>query len=151
MEYLLFLNRFELDKEKLKNKIKQLDNFVKFEDDEGRLLINTNLSPEIFLEFHEVSKLCIIFNYWKKFSFKHLKEDCLSLCEKNNIKNYFIETKFYNKIPISAKSLYKHINPYLKHENILFNENGDIIYLEIKKIDGELSYRLSYSKKEYWN
>ena len=75
----------------------------------------------------------------------------MRLCQDKNIKSYFIEVKFHNKVPMSASSLYKHINPYLKHEGILVNEeNGNIIYLEFKKINGILNYRLSYSKKEYW-
>ncbi len=151
MEYLLFLNRFELDKDKLKSKIKSLDISAAFDDDNGRLFVNSKLDPGMFLQFHEVSKLSIIFSYWKKFNFKSLKEICLKLCEIKNINNYIIETKFHDKVPISAKSLYKHINPYLKHENILVDEeNGDIIYLEFKKIDGNLSYRVNYSKREYW-
>lgn len=145
------MNKFELDKEKLRNKIRSLDNSAAFDDDNGRLFVNSKLEPELFLKFHEVAKLCITFSYWKKMDFKSLKEICLKLCEIKGINNYVIETKFHDKVPISAKSLYKHINPYLKHESILVDEqNGDIIYLEFKKIDGNLSYRVSYSKREYW-
>src|SRR3989344_1712260 len=97
-------------------------------------------------------RLIIIFSNWKDFNFRTLKEDCLKLCKNKNIKNYFIETKFYDKVPISSKSIYRHINPYLKHENILIDsDKGQIINIEFKKFDNKLKYRLGYSYQKLFN
>lgn len=151
MKYLIKLNRFELDKEKLKNKIISLDSSATFDDEEGYFFVDSKIQGEKFIELQEVARVVCLFTDWGEFGFKTLKEDCLNLVRKINIKSYSIETKFYDKVPISAKSLYKHINPYLKHEGILVDEeNGDIIYLELKKFSEGLKYRVGYSKRELW-
>ncbi len=150
MKYLIKLNRFELDKDKLKNKIVDLDSSATFDDEEGYLFVNSNIQGEKFVELQEVAKIVCLFTDWKDFSFTTLKENCLNLVKKINIKEYIIENKFHDKVPISAKSLYKHINPYLKHENINVNEKGDIIYVELKKFNNKLKYRLGYSTQNLW-
>ncbi len=147
MKYLLFLNRFEIDKDKLKGKIKNLDKSTDFKDEDDKIIIDTKINPEDLLNFQEISKIIALFNYWKDFNFKTLKEDCLDLVKRNNIKEYFIETKFYSKVPISAKSIYKHINPYLKYDGFVVNEEGDVVYLEFKKFNNELKYRLGFCKR----
>ena len=152
MEYILFLNRFELDKDKLKNKIIKLDNSVSFLDGEKVIAVDSKLDAEEFMKFHEVKYVVVLFKNWKNFSFKDLKEDCLQLCGNFNVKRYFVELKFWDKVKISARSLYRHINPYLKHEGILVNEtDGDILYIDIRKIDGKLKYRISYSNQKLYN
>ncbi len=152
MKYLLFLNRFELSRDKLKKKIKDFDDSVSFIDEGNNLILNSQLSHEKLMQFQEINKIIILFSDWKYFSFKTLKEDCLKLCQDQNISIYFIDTKFYDKVPISAKSLYKHINPYLKHEKILVDESkGNMLYLEFKKFDGKLKYRVGYSKQNLFN
>lgn len=151
MKLILFLNKFEIDRYILENKIKELDKNAAFEYKDNNILLNTNLNPEKLLNLQEVSKVLILSTEWKDFGFKALKEDCLNTCNKNNIKNFQIETKFYNKVPISNKSIYRHINPYLKHENILFNENGNILFIEIKKFEKTLKYRISHSTQKLWN
>ncbi len=145
MKYLLFLNRFNLDINKLKNKIILLDKSSLFLDEGKNIIVETKLNIEKLSGFQEISKLVVLFNDWKDFSFKTIKEDCLKLCKDKEIKNYFIETHFHNKVPISARSIYKHINPYLKYEGVLFQENSSLIYIEFKKIDSKLNYRISYS------
>ncbi len=151
MKLILFLNKFEIDRNILKTKIKELDKNAEFSDEDNSLLLTTQLKPEGLLNLQEISKVLILSTEWKNFSFKDLKEDCLRLCKNNNIKHFQIETKFYNKIPISNKSIYRHINPYLKHENILFVENGNVIFIEIKKFEKTLKYRISYATQKLWN
>ena len=141
-----------MDLNNLFSKFKKLDSNATFKEDISGLIVDANLLVEEFMDFQEISKITILFkNDWKAFSFKDLKEDCLSLCQKFNVKSYRVENKFHNKTKISAKSLYRHINPYLKHEGLGFDENGDIIYLEIKKFDKDLKYRLSYSNNNLWD
>ncbi len=151
MKLLLFLNKFEIDKNMLKSKIKDIDNNAKFEDEDHSILLTTQSEPEKLLKFQEISKISILATGWKDFSFKNLKEECLKLCKENNIKNFKIETKFYDKVPISSKSIYRHINPYLKHEGILFNKDENMILIEIKKFGKILKSRLSYSTHKLWN
>ncbi|HLC58596.1 MAG TPA: hypothetical protein VJI68_01930 [Candidatus Nanoarchaeia archaeon] len=150
MKYLLFLNKFDINEKTFISKIKHLDNSLIYEEDIVGCLVESKLSANKFLELHEISRVGVLFNSWKTFNFKTIKEDCLNLVKKFNIKIYSIENKFHDKIKISAKSLYRHINPYLKYEGINFSEEGDIIYLEVKKFDDGLKYRLSYSNKALW-
>ncbi len=152
MEYLLFLNRFNLDVEKLIDKLKKLDKDLIYSEDVSGLIVNSKLKTEDFLKFQEISKVNTLFLDWKKFSFVSLKKDCLEFVRNFKITDYVIDVKFHDKVKISSKSLYKHINPYLKYESIIFNEfSNNSIYLEMKKFDSELKYRLSYNNKEFFN
>lgn len=152
MKYLLFLNRFEFDRNKLKNKISKLDNSATFEDGEKVIIVDSKLDAGKFMQFQEIFRVVILFKNWKDFGFQNLKKDCLDLCNDKNIKKYFIENKFYDKVPISAKSLYKHINPYLKHDGLVIDEeNGTIIYIELKKFNDKLMYRLGYAEQNLFN
>lgn len=144
MKYLVFLHRFELDLDRLKEKIKKLDKSANFKRENKNLLISTKLDSKKLLEFTEISRVVSVCSDWKEFGFVELKKDCLELCENKKIKEYTVETKFHDKVPISSKSIYRHINPYLKHESILFNEKGELIYLEFKKIEDRLNFRIGY-------
>ncbi len=151
MEYMLFLNKFELDAGRFKSKIKALDKNASFQDEDKNLIIKSSLDHDKLMRFQEISKLIVLYSEWKDFSFKTLKEDCLILCREFKIKTYSIEIKFHDKVKISSKSIYRHINPYLKYENILFNEESDILYIEFKKFDNKLKYRLGYSNQYLFN
>jgi len=141
MKYLVKLNRFEIDKEKLKSKLN-----AKIEEENGNLIVDGEIK-----KLAEIKEIYELFTNWKKLNFKELKEDTLKLVQRKNIKDYQIKTKFLDKIKISAKSVYKHINPYLKHENIFPKEDSNkIIYIEFKKED-DIYYRLSYSELEESN
>src|SRR3989344_5211647 len=98
MEYILFLNRFELDRDKLKNKIVKLDSSASFKDGEKVILVDSRLEAEEFMKFQEVWYVVVLFKKWKNFSFKDLKEDCLKLCKNFNIKKYYVEIKFWDKV-----------------------------------------------------
>ncbi len=135
----------------LKNKIKDIDENAKFEDEDNSILLTAQFDPEKLSKFQEISRISILSTEWKNFSFKDMKENCLRLCQNKHIKNFKIEIKFYDKVPISGKSIYRHINPYLKHEGILFNEDGNIILIELKKFEKILKYRLSHSTQKLWN
>ena len=73
MKYLLFLNKFELDVNVLKNKLKNKVN--NFTESEGRLVIESDqdISEEL-KQLHEVKKYYIISTEWKDLDFKRLKE-----------------------------------------------------------------------------
>ena len=149
MKYLLFLNRFELDKEKLKNKLGN----VKVSDDNGRLLVEGNLDLEKVKKLPEIKKIAILKQDWKELSFSNIgKEvfDCFSGGFVNGATTFKVEAKFLDKIPVSAISLYKKINSYFKKEGLTFNENSEnIIYLEIKK-DKKALYRIFTTEKNIW-
>jgi len=71
-----------------------------------------------------------------------------TMLKESKIKSYKIQTKFHDKIKISAKSVYKHINPYLKHESFQVNEENPevILYLEFKKENNKLLSKLVVNK-----
>ena len=138
MKYLIKLNKFEIDKIKFINKLGN----AKILEENDCLLVEGNIN----LNIHEIKEIYELFTDWEKLDFRTLKQDCLNLAKTKNINDYLIKTKFHDKIKISAKSIYKHINPYLKHENISPKEDSkNIIYIEIKK-DNNIYYRISYSK-----
>ena len=143
MKYLLFLNKFELDKERLKQKIKA----ESVKEEIGRLIVDSkNDISEELLGMQEVKKIYEIVEDWKELNFKTLKKNSLKAVKnyKTLIHSYIIETRFLDKIPISAKSIYKHINPYLKHEGLIVDEkNAEVIlYIEFKKENNKRFYRL---------
>src|SRR3989344_2384345 len=98
MKYLVKLNRFEIDKEKLKSKLN-----AKIEEENGNLIVDGEIK-----KLAEIKEIYELFTNWKKLNFKELKEDTLKLVQRKNIKDYQIKTKFLDKIKISAKSVYKH-------------------------------------------
>jgi len=148
MKYLVFLNRFDLNLNKLKTKL----NFNKYIEEKNQVLIESDLDLQEAIKLQEISKIATIVRDYKNFDFKTLQKECLETIKKLKLKSYKIEIKFHDKIPISSSSVYKHINPYLKYENYEFSEDPDLyFYLEIKKEDNNKFYRLSYSLKKYWN
>ena len=146
MKYLIILNKFEFDINILKNKLKNKVN--NFTEEQGRLVIETNDNiTEELKQLQEVKKYYIINTEWKELDFKKLKTDALRTVK--NYKSYIIETKFYDKMQISAKSVYKQINPYLKHEGLVVDENPEVIlYVEFKKENLKRYYRICYNEKQ---
>ncbi len=145
MEYIIYLNKFDIDLDKIKNKLKDLG--VNIIERENNYLIGYGkLEVNKAKELQEVKQVIELFNEWKEFDFKTLQNDCLKLVKLYKIRDYVIKTNFLNKIPISAKSIYKHINPYLKHEEINPNESSkNQIYIQIKKENNKIYYRIGYS------
>ena len=135
MKYLIILNKFEFDINILKNKLKNKVN--NFTEEQGRLVIETNDNiTEELKQLQEVKKYYIINTEWKELDFKKLKTDAL-----RTVTNY--------KMPISAKSVYKQINPYLKHEGLVVDENPEVIlYVEFKKENLKRYYRICYNEKQ---
>lgn len=148
MEYILLLNKFKQDN--LAKKLESL-NIKILNKEEGNLIIKTENIDKL-LELQEISKILKVTTDWKKFSFTTLKIDSLNSIKDLKQKNYKIQTKFYDKIKISAKSIYKHINPYLKYESFIPNEENPeiILYIEIKKENNQILYRLSHSLIEWY-
>jgi tRNA(Leu) C34 or U34 (ribose-2'-O)-methylase TrmL len=143
MKYLLILNKFELSKEVLKNKVKNKLNDSKFYEDNG-LILETNQNINEIIYFEEIEKILPLYKDWKELNFKTFKNDFLNL----NIKTHLIKIKFLNKIPISAKSIIKKINSALKPSK--YSENAEkIIYLEIIKKEKPY-YRIFRVPFMYW-
>lgn len=141
MKYLIYFNKFEINPEKLKSKLGKV---IEFSSEKA--IVEAKLDD--LLKLDEIDKIIELKTEFKKLNFKTLKEDALKYIKQ---KNYFIKTDFLSKIPISAKSIYKHINPYLKHEGFIVNENYDeLLYIEIIKIDGKPFYRLGVASKNMY-
>jgi len=140
MQYTLKLRRFEMDFSKLKSKLKEADKNIVIQKNDSEIIIDTELLETELKKFSEIEKISKIQTIWKPFSSKTLKEDLLASARYNT---YQLQINFQNKIPMSKKSLYKRINPYLKHERKLFSETSpNIIVIDIKK-DKEIKYRIS--------
>lgn len=142
MKYLLVLNKFELSKERLKEKIKskiQAD----FYEDNG-LILETNQGINDILYLEEIEKIFTLYKGWNKFDFKSFKNNFTDL----NVKNYLIKIKFLNKMPISASSLIKKINSVLKSHNEKNPEN--IIYIEFIKKLNKPHYRIFINQIKYY-
>ena len=148
MQYLMYLNRFEIDLNKLKDKLKSYGGSIIEKEDDHLLFIFGKLELNKVKELQEVKQVIELYSDWKEFDFKILQNDCLKLSKLYKLKSYVIKTNFLNKIPISAKSIYKHINPYLKHEGIMPDEDSlNQVYIQIKK-EVKVFYRIGYSTLE---
>jgi len=141
MKYLLILNKFELNKEKLKDKIRSKIQ-AKFYEDNG-LILETSQNIDEVLYFEEIEKILLMHKDWQKFSFTNFKENF-----NVNIRDYLIKTKFLDKISISSKSLIKKINSVLKAHDEKNPEN--IIYIEFIKRDRIPYYRVFITPIKYW-
>ena len=141
MKYLLILNKFELNKEKLKDKIRSKIQ-AKFYEDNG-LILETSQNIDEVLYFEEIEKILLMHKDWQKFSFTNFKENF-----NVNIRDYLIKTKFLDKISISSKSLIKKINSVLKAHDEKNPEN--IIYIEFIKRDRIPYYRVFITQIKYW-
>lgn len=149
MQFTVFLNRFDKDRDVIEKKLE--NSGVRIISEEDNSLVVECLNADRILGMQETARVFKIITNWKPLNFKRMNEDCLkAICESNR-KNYRIQTKFLQKIEISAKSVYKHINPYLKHEGFVVNEDkADVIlYVEFMKAKNEIMYRVSYSL-DYW-
>ena len=148
MQYLIYLNKFEIDLDKLKTKLKELGANIIEKEDDNLLFPFGKLELDKVKSLQEIKQVIELYNDWKELDFKTLQNDCLKLAKTYKIKNYAIKTNFLNKIQISAKSIYKHVNPYLKHEDIIPDEeSNNQIYIQIRK-DGKIAYRIGYSQIE---
>ena len=143
MKYLLILNKFELSKERLKDKIKAELNDSKFYEDNG-LILGTQQDINKILFFEEIEKILPLYLDWKKLDFKTFKQDFNDL----NIKTHLVKVKFLSKIPISTKSIIKKVNSALKQSR--FSEHPEkVIYLEIIKKEKPY-YRIFIIPYLYW-
>jgi len=151
MKLILFLNRFDKDKETIKNKLSKLNSKIITQEKENLILESNEINQ--LLNLQETSKIFKIITDWKTLKFNSLKKDALNSIKESKIKSYKIQTKFHDKIKISAKSVYKHINPYLKHESFQVNEENPevILYLEFKKENNNILYRISYSLSKWYS
>src|SRR3989338_10670048 len=149
MEYLIFFNKFDFDKNKF---IFKLKNCKILKKEEKYWIIDTN-NLEYLRSLQEISKILTKTTNWKRLNFKAIKKDSLDTLKILDKKTYKIQTKFHDKIKISAKSVYKHINPYLKHESFQVNEENPevILYLEFKKENNNILYRISYSLSKWYS
>ncbi len=143
MKYLLILNKFELNKEILKNKIKARLNDAKFYEDNG-LILETNKNANEILYFEEIEKLSPLYKDWQKIDFDKFKNNFTNL----NIKSHFVKVRFLSKIPISTKSIIKKVNSALKGN---YSENPETyIYIEFIKKKNIPYYRMFIIPNKYW-
>ena len=142
MRYLLILNKFELDVNSLKNKIKSKIK-ADFSQDEG-LILETNNNINEILYFEEIEKILTMHKDWIKFDFKTFKQSFSDL----NVKNYLVKIKFLSKIPVPSSSLVKRINSVLKSHNEKNPES--IIYVEFIKKNNIPYYRIFISKISHY-
>ncbi len=152
MGYLLFLNKFDIELDKLIEKIKKYSNIENINIGKNRIeLKSNNFNTKEIIKLQEVSQIIEIKTEWKKLDFKKLKKDSLDAIKEN--KSYVIQTEYLDKIPISAKSIYKHINPYLKHEGLILDtENYELVlYAQFRKENREIQYRIGKSEYYIWN
>lgn len=152
MEFIVFLNRFDIDELVLFKKIKSLGVVNSISRNEDILeLSGENINVNELVKLQEIKKIVELKYDWKELKFGDLKKYCLTAVK--DYKSYFIETDFLSKIPISSKSIYKHINPYLKHEGLIVNEENYevLLFIQFKKEDGKNYYRIGISEFSMWN
>ena len=138
MKYLLILNRFDLDLDVLKKKLKarSLEKYVK-----QRVVIDSDLGLNRILGLHEVNECYQLYCDWIRFSsFKDLSLNALKGYKGS--KRYKVVVKFIEKCRFSSKEASKRINSYFKKEGYVFSDEGDVLYVEFKKG----YYRIGYSK-----
>ena len=143
MKYLLILNKFELSKDVLKNKIKTNLEDANFHEDNGLILeTNKDINETLYLE--EINKILPLYKDWQKLDFKNFKDNFTNL----KINSHFVKVRFLSKIPISAKSIIKKVNSALKSSK--FSENPEkIIYIEFIKKEKPY-YRIFLVPYMYW-
>ena len=143
MKYLLILNKFELKKDILKNKIKAKLKDANFYEDNG-LILETDKDINEILYLEEINKILPLYKDWQKFNFSNFKNNFSNL----NLNSHLVKIKFINKIPISSKSLIKKINSVL---NSKYNENAEnIIYIEFIKKQNIPYYRIFLIPSNYF-
>jgi len=143
MRYLLILNKFELNNEVLKNKIKARLNDARFYEDNG-LILETSKDIKEILYFEEIEKILSMYKDWQRLDFKTFKDNFNNL----NLSSHLVKVKFISKIPISSKSIIKKVNSALKESK--YSENPEkIIYVEVIKKEKPY-YRIFVVPSMYW-
>ena len=133
MKYLLTLNRFDLDKNLL---IEKLRKFGNVNEDNKRLVLECNTDINNLRKIQEINDIYTIgVDFRELRNYQEFNKDILDFVKKIMGKSFFVRTKFLSKIPISSKSIIKRINSLLKKEDMYFKEqNAEInIYTEFKK------------------
>ncbi|MBI5391546.1 hypothetical protein HZB00_00940 [Candidatus Woesearchaeota archaeon] len=151
MAYLLFLKKFSLSLPVFVQKLEKLFGKVSLQPDEkGYVLTGEAISIEKLLELPEVDAAYQLTTDWKPFSFFSLRQNCLEILQDQGKETYRIQTKFYDKVPVSVMSIYKHVNPYVKHEGFVPDETGFelVLFLEFKKDRKNIFYRVSFREKK---
>ena len=143
MKYLIILNKFELSKERFKEKVKNEFQDAKFQEDNG-LILETQGDINEILYFEEIEKILPMHKDWQRLDFKTFKNNFDNL----NIKSHLVKIRFLSKIPISANSIIKKVNSVLKQSK--YSENPEkIIYIEIIKKEKPY-YRIFIIPIEYY-
>jgi len=138
MKYLIYFNKFAIDKEKLKPKLGKI---IEFSD--KKALVDQEINK--LFELEEIDKIIELKTDFKRLDFKELQKDSLKILKS---KKFWIKANFESKIKISAKSIYKHVNPYLKHEGFIPDENyEELLFIDLDRINGNIMYRLGITNK----
>lgn len=128
MKYLIVLNRFDLDLNVLKKKLKA-DNIK--QDVKDRVIVDSALRLDDILELQEVKEVYKLYCDWRAFSsFNELASIALKAYKGD--KKYKVVAKFLDKMSFSAKEVGKRINTFFKKEGYNYSEDGDVLYIEFK-------------------
>lgn len=151
MDYILSLKRFTLSIEQIRKKLRSCGTHVTLTPEDNHYILTAETIDLIKLNgITEIDTIYQLTTDWKPHSFPILRQDCLNALQDIGMKTYKIKTKFRQKIPLSAKSIYHHINPYVKHEGFIPNEDSyeTVLYIEFKKETGKVFYRVSIQPPE---
>ncbi|GEM_PF-2244225 len=151
MDYILSLKRFTLSIEQLTKKLHNCGTNINLAVEENHYLLHAEtIDLAELARITEIDTIYQLTTDWKAHSFPVLRQDCLNALQDRGVKTYKIKTKFYHKIPLSAKSVYHHVNPYVKHEGFIPNEEAyeTVLYIEFKKELGKILYRVSIQPQE---
>ncbi len=147
MKYLLILNRFDINKEILFDKLKKFGNI---EEDFGRIILNSNFPINEMRKLQEINEIFTIYIDFKELkNYQEFNKDVLDFIKNFNVRSFYVRTKFLSKIPISSKSIIKRVNSLLKREGLFFKEEADInIYVEFLKRENKVYYRICEMNKK---
>lgn len=149
MDYLLFLHKYEMDRTRMTKKLKALG-ARNIQEEEKGLFVQGNFTITDLTQLGEIREVYLLTTTWEKFGFVAMKKASLNALKDRPQKTYTIKTRFYQKIPLSARSIYKHVNPYLKHEgfHVVTDNPAVILYIEFKKEHEQLFYRVGIQPSE---
>ncbi len=152
MKYLLFLNRFDLDRNTITSRLQSLHLTVHGEDHKGLLVEGPSI--EEALKLQEVKSAVVLTTSWKHLDYDQLPKDALEAVKLFPGKKYIIKPKYHEKMrSLSAKQVFKDINPTLKREGFTPDEKAPetLLYIEFTRQGNEAVYRISVAPMSWWS
>ncbi len=155
MAYLLFMNRFERGRKALRKKLQEFG--VKIVSEEGINFIVDGENIQKCLSLQEVAGIAKITSDWTEFvpfDFNGMKQLSLAALNDSARLSYAVQTKFHETSVFSTRNVYKHLNPFLKKEGFLPDEQNPEVYLYIqvkREEEKKTLFRVSYFLREWRN